>query len=601
MITFIPSVASVINFKDEVLKMKRKILIFSIVLILVSVAITSMISINAMIENFEEDNKAELENYADLINKALEEDFANGITPNYAVYAVHFGEEISERVTFIDSDGNVLGDSYKGETYVTMENHKYREEIKKALQGEVGVSIRDSGTLQKKFVYVAVPLLYQNHIPVITRIAMEIDQVEIINDFIIRNSVQSAAIGIIIAILLSLIYTGRLIKPVSTILRATSRIAEGHYDERIFIKTGDELESIAVKINDTAEKLGQTFKELTDGNSKMRSVLFSMKEALIAVDNEFNVILTNNAAKEMFGLEEADMGEYLLRAVRNSQLYNAFKKVVDEKYIGSQEIEFANDRIYKIKTVSISNQANGQQLGIMALIEDVTDYKKMENIRKDFVANVSHELKTPLTSIAGFVETLQSGAAEDPVTRAKFLDIISIESARLKRLIEDILIISDIERGRELRTEDKFDIKGAIDQTIRSIDPIISEKQAKVTTDYDPGELIISGNPDRFKQMMVNLIENAVKYSGPGAEVLISVHRKYNRIHISVKDNGFGIPAEHLPRLFERFYRVDRSRSQKEGGTGLGLAIVKHIVNLFEGEIFVKSKVGEGTEFTIIL
>ncbi len=581
--------------------MKRKILIFSIILILVSVGITSIISIQTTTKNFETINRSVLENYGNLINKAIEEDYARGILPDYSRYAVNFSKEINERVTFIDKDGKVLGDSSAGAAYVNMESHRYREEVKQALTGNPGFSVRTSGTFNIKYIYVAMPLKYMGNIAIITRLAMEINQIEIIRNYIVKTSLMSALIAFLIAILLSLIYAGHITRPVRTILAGTSRIAEGHYDDRIYVKSGDELERISLKINEMAEKLGHTIKELSDSNSKKLSVLYSMKEAIIAIDNEFKVILINNAAKKMFGLADESVGEYLLRTIRSSQLHETFKKVIAEKFIGEQEIEFPGGRIYKIKTVYIKDEISDKQLGIMALIEDITEFKKMETIRTDFVANVSHELKTPLTSIAGFVETLQAGAADDPVLRSRFLDIISIESARLKRLIEDILIISDIEGGREPKLEEKINIKEAISQTISSIAPVIEEKQAIVLQEYDEDEILIYGNPDRFRQMMVNLIENAVKYSNPGSQVEVSAHRKFNRIHIVVKDHGFGIPAEHLPRLYERFYRVDKSRSQKAGGTGLGLAIVKHIVQLFKGEIYVESTVGVGTEFTIII
>ncbi len=581
--------------------MRRKILIFSIVLILVSVGVTSFISIRATMNNFESVNQTTLENYGNLINKAIEEDYVRNIVPDYSAFAIDFASQINERVTFIAKDGKVLGDSQAGAAYVNMENHKYREEVKQALTGNVGFSVRTSGTFNVKYVYVAVPLNHKGEITVITRLAMEIDQVEIINDYIIKNSLLSALVGVILAILMSLLYTGRITRPVRTILAATSKIADGNYNERIFVKSGDELEKIAIKINDMAEKLGHTITELSDSNSKKLSVLYSMKEAIIAVDNEFRVILVNNAAKKMFGLSDQSVGEYLLRSIRSSQLHDTFKKVVSEKFIGEQDVEFPGGRIYKIKTVYITDEYSNKQLGIMALIEDITEFKKMENIRREFVANVSHELKTPLTSIAGFVETLQAGAAEDPALRSRFLDIIAIESARLKRLIEDILIISDIEGGREPKLSGKIDVKEAIAQTISAIAPIIEEKKAVIVQDYDAEDIEIEGNPDRFRQMMVNLIENAVKYSENGKQVTVSAHKKFNRIHIVVKDQGYGISEEHLPRLFERFYRVDKSRSQMAGGTGLGLAIVKHIVHLFEGEIYVESKIGVGSEFTIII
>jgi two-component system phosphate regulon sensor histidine kinase PhoR len=215
------------------------------------------------------------------------------------------------------------------------------------------------------------------------------------------------------------------------------------------------------------------------------------------------------------------------------------------------------------------------------------------------VANVTHELKTPLTSISGFVETLQDGAAEDPEVRNKFLDIIAIETARLKRLIEDILIISDIENKREVNTDSDINVRESIEEILASMKPIIEAKGVKVIT-YYAYEIYIGGNPDRFKQLMVNLIENAVKYSYDGGTVTITAKRKEGKVYISVNDEGIGISEENLSRIFERFYRVDKSRSQKVGGTGLGLAIVKHIAALFEAEIQVESEPGKGSTFTVI-
>jgi signal transduction histidine kinase len=227
--------------------------------------------------------------------------------------------------------------------------------------------------------------------------------------------------------------------------------------------------------------------------------------------------------------------------------------------------------------------------------------KELENIRKEFVANVSHELKTPLTSISGYIETLQNGAIDKPEVRNKFLDIIAIETARLNRLIEDLLIISDIESGRENKAPEKIDINETIMETIDFLNNIAQAKGIKLITNFKEENIFIQGSHDRFKQMMLNLLENAIKYSPDNTKVLINVTCLESTIQIEVIDEGIGIPSEHLPRLFERFYRVDKSRSQKVGGTGLGLAIVKHIVSLFEGEISVKSIEGKGSIFTVKL
>ena len=225
--------------------------------------------------------------------------------------------------------------------------------------------------------------------------------------------------------------------------------------------------------------------------------------------------------------------------------------------------------------------------------------KRAEMIRKEFVANVSHELKTPLTSISGFIETLQQGAAEDPEIRTRFIDIIAIETSRLKRLIEDLLVLSDIENRKESADVQEFSAKEEIEKTVQTLQPIAEDKNVELITGFDE-DVVILGSPDRFRQMMVNLIENAVKYSEEGGRVWIEARKLDTKVQVTVKDEGIGIAEEHLDRLFERFYRVDKSRSAKAGGTGLGLSIVKHIAALFNAELKVESKVGEASIFYVI-
>ena len=225
--------------------------------------------------------------------------------------------------------------------------------------------------------------------------------------------------------------------------------------------------------------------------------------------------------------------------------------------------------------------------------------KRAEMIRKEFVANVSHELKTPLTSISGFIETLQQGAAEDPEIRTRFIDIIAIETSRLKRLIEDLLVLSDIENRKESADVQEFSAKEEIEKTVQTLQPIAEDENVELITGFDE-DVVILGSPDRFRQMMVNLIENAVKYSEEGGRVWIEARKLDTKVQVTVKDEGIGIAEEHLDRLFERFYRVDKSRSAKAGGTGLGLSIVKHIAALFNAELKVESKVGEGSIFYVI-
>ncbi len=433
--------------------MKKRFLLFSIGLILISIVITSTISVNVNVKNFISEKETTLLTYSRIINMAILDELEAGREINYEKITEDFSEEMDIRLTFIDKNGNVLADSEMGSNYINMENHLDREEITEAILTGQGQSNRESGTFGTEYLYAADALEYSGNTLLITRVALEIDKIDIISGFILKTLLISSAIGILVASVIAVAYTNTLMKP----------------------------------INEMEEQLKITMKE----------------------------------------------------------------------------------------------------------------NKKAEQIRKDFVANVTHELKTPLTSISGFVETLQDGAAEDPEIRSKFLDIIAIEAARLKRLIEDILIISDIENKRESNTDSDINVRESIEEILTSIGPIIEAKQVKIITSY-AYEIYIGGNNDRFKQLMMNLIENAVKYSFDGGTVTITAEKKEGKIYISVKDEGIGISEEHLPRLFERFYRIDKSRSQKAGGTGLGLAIVKHIASLFEAEIRVQSEPGKGSTFTVV-
>lgn len=295
------------------------------------------------------------------------------------------------------------------------------------------------------------------------------------------------------------------------------------------------------------------------------------------------------------------MRNKFLTLVIEAVVANLFALFLINKFANNSSVLFA--LLFVLIMILISLQGYYQIVipygkKLMEAEKSAEDSKNAEIIRSEFVANVSHELKTPLTSISGFIETLQAGAAEDPEIRTKFIDIIAIETSRLKRMIEDLLVLSDIENRREFDNKE-FDIKEVIENTIYALKPIAEDKKIALIQDIEEG-CRVTGSADRFSQMMVNLIENAVKYSDVGKRVWIDVHKSDSSITVSVRDEGIGIAPEHHERLFERFYRVDKSRSQKAGGTGLGLSIVKHIAALLGAKLNVESQVGEGTTFYVV-
>lgn len=516
-------------------------------------------------------------------------------------YANVFSEDIGARVTFISESGIVVGDSeVEDDLLGEVENHRYREEVKQALNGEIGKGIRKSSTVGIDYMYIAVKF-QKNGQTGITRVAFPLLELKKITNQILSIVLFSSVISLISAIALSIFYSEKVTRPIRNLTDYAHRIADGNYDEKVYIKTGDEIEVLGNTLNEMGERLNITIEQLIANNSKLSSILFSMKEAIIAVDMEYRLIMINHAAKKLFRIDEEILGQHILKVIRNNQLHNVFHSILEDQYIGEQEIEYGED-ILKINTSYIRSEKDHQKIGVLALIEDITQIKRLENMRKDFVANVSHELKTPLTSISGFLETLQSGAGETAEVRNRFLDIMSIETARLKRLIEDLLILSGIESGSSIKMNEEINVVESIEEVIMLLENEIKKKEVKIVKVFSNNKIIIkSGNSDRFKQMMLNLIDNAIKYSHAKGEVHISAERTKGKVLIRIKDNGIGIPESHLPRLFERFYRVDKARSKKVGGTGLGLAIVKHIVILFDGTIKVESKEGRGTIFTVAI
>lgn len=352
--------------------MRKKIVAFSVLLIVLSILITGLISSKLIIKNIENDNLAELKNYCSVINKSIEEELRNNLKPDYIRFAELFSKEIKERVTFIDKDGNVLGDATIGVNYDNKENHKYRAEVKSALSGEIGVSIRKSGTFGKSFLYVAIPMFYQGDLIVVTRVAMQLNEVTAMEKDITQTSLISGLIALVLGLLLSFIYSGFITRPIKSITRIADNIVSGKYNDNIYLNTKDELKILSNKLSEISQKMEILEEKTKEDCCKTEAVLLNMNEAIIAVDNEFHLTMFNNSAKEMFHLNDSDIGLYLIRAIRNSDLLIAFKKVANENFIGDQIIELSNEQTLKMRTQYIKKGEDHKVVGVIALIEDIS-------------------------------------------------------------------------------------------------------------------------------------------------------------------------------------------------------------------------------------
>ncbi len=421
-----------------------------------------------------------------------------------------------------------------------------------------------------------------------------------------RAAVVSLAFAAAVAALGSLSIARRLGRVLSSIRQMLERYAQGDLAHKLPTPDPEELAAVVDAVNRAGAQLDRRIRELMRQRNEREAVLASMAEGVLAVDRDERLISLNHAGAELIGVEvEHALGRSLPEVVRNPALQRLVSDVLDRQESTADEIELS---LHDGQQRTLHAQGSGlydsteQPIGALVVLHDLTPIKRLENVRRDFVANVSHELKTPVTSIKGFVETLLDGAVRDSAEADRFLRIVAAQADRLQAILEDLLTLSRVEEGTE-----KMDIvlepgnlKDVLQAAVQLCQPKADERHIRIELACDDG-LEARINPVLLEQAVANLIDNAIKYSPPGQTVLVEAHRVAAEFEIRVEDHGCGIGREHLPRIFERFYRVDKARSRELGGTGLGLAIVKHIVQAHGGRTTVKSTLGEGSTFCIHL
>lgn len=593
--------------------MKRRIFLYYVVLIIIGMSITGFFILEVTQKLYKNEVEANLKNTALLIKQQLLDKMDNNDTIDYNKLALKYSEILNQtvttstsvekssaRITFVNFDGEVLGESETN--YLTMENHLNRKEVKAAIAGKVGTDIRFSKTLKINFLYVAIPL---DSSKIVIRVAVPLVQLKEINKIIWYYTIIGILTGLILTVLLAFKFSISITNPIKELMSISNEISNGNYSKKVNIKSNDEIGQLSHTFNDMAQKLKKTVADLTDKSIKVDSIMNSMISGIVAVDNKLNIILINAKAKEMFGIKNTldVLGINILEIIRNHQVNTFLTETVENNisHVNEIVINSPDEKVMMLYTNPIEPR-NGEHknLGGIIFVQDVTNIKKLEQIRTEFVSNVTHELKTPLTSIRGFIETLRNGAINDPNVAEKFLEIIDIEAERLYMLINDILHLSEIETKQKDINIATHDLKPIVEEVISILQGAADKKNVVLINEVNM-DIKITANRDRIKQMLINLIENGIKYNIDNGKVIIHAYKSEGKIVFSVKDSGIGIAKEHLPRIFERFYRVDKGRSRNMGGTGLGLSIVKHIVNLYSGDIKVNSELGEGTEFVIKL
>jgi len=452
--------------------------------------------------------------------------------------------------------------------------------------------------------YVAVPVMRDGKAIGVVRVAMPLTAMEQILSQVQHQIIFGGLVVLLLAALLSLFVSRRISKPLERIKQGAERFAAGDFSYRLHSIGSVEIGSLAETMNDMAAQLEERLQTVGKERNQREAVLSSMVEGVLAVDTDGHIISLNKAAAQFFNVfqPETAPGRSIEEVFRNIKLQRFVSEVLEGQETLECELVVQNNQAYYLQARGTNLLGlQGRRIGAVVVFNDVSRLRRLENLRRDFVANVSHELKTPITSIKGFVETLLDGAIKDPVEAERFLKIVAKHADRLNAIIEDLLMLSRLEQdGKEGMEMQKTGLCGLMNSAVEVCARRAAEKNITIRVECSE-ELTATVNPPLIEQALINLIGNAVKYSADGKTVIVSVRAEKDGIALSVKDQGCGIEERHLERLFERFYRVDSGRSRQEGGTGLGLSIVKHIAQAHGGTVSVQSRYGEGSTFSIFL
>ncbi|HSV43667.1 MAG TPA: ATP-binding protein [Candidatus Bathyarchaeia archaeon] len=532
---------------------------------------------------------------------------SNQITPQSVVHEdiprlEHLVAQLKDkgdcRITIVSSRGKVLADSQERRQ---MENHASRPEIRAALAGKIGIETRYSATLKKKMLYVALPLRDHGSIVGAVRLSLLLTQVE----KMLGTTRKTVAVGILIAFglafVLGLYFITRTIRPIKQIIQVSRKWSQGDYSRRIIPTSHDEVAELARTLNNVAQYTEHKIKEANTRNQQWAAIFYSMVEGVIVTDTAGQILSINPAMEKIFGIASKEIvGRPFLEAIRNNDIAELISAVLREGKSVSSEIVLVLP-VRKAFQINAAPVFEGNVInGCLAVIHDITEMKRLETMRKDFVANVSHELKTPLTMIKGFIETLLGGALEDRKNNRSFLNIILSHAERLNTLVNDLLSLAHLESREIVLRRERVSLRQLAETTLADAQSQWQKKNLTVKNDL-PQDFFVVADKDKMVQVFSNLIDNAIKFNKENGRVTICGQDLGTEVKVFVEDTGVGIPEKDLPRIFERFYCVDKARSRELGGTGLGLSIVKHIIEKQEGSVGVESTEGFGSRFWITL
>jgi len=508
-------------------------------------------------------------------------------------------EETGSRVTIIALDGKVLGDSDTAS--IEMENHGHRQEIQQAQLNGEGMAVRFSATLKYDFLYAAKLIMRgttpQGYIRV-SRPLKEVDRA--------INDLRAKIIAVVIAVLLttglfSFWQLDRIRKFTGQIRDFAQSLAQGEVGKKLFLGRAGEFDEIAKSLNTMSGELRKSIAETEEEKNRLAVILSSIPDALLISDANGVVRITSAASRKFFG-DVALEGKLFIEIVRNQEFLSLLEEVRKDHMPGVTEslLDYPEERYCVVRVSPLMYRGEDVLSGFVAIFHDITQLKKLEQVRKDFVANISHELKTPITAIQGFSETLLEGALDDKEHALKFIETIKANSRRINSLVDDLMTISKIELGVDKVEKSPVIFEDVADTVLTMLKNKAAQKHLTLKASVLPDLGAISADRDRLIQILTNLVDNAIKFTEAGG-VTFGINEENNRTFIFVQDTGIGIPQKHLSRLGERFYRVDAGRSRNMGGTGLGLAIVKHLVKAHGWDMQIESVVGKGLNVKVFI
>ena len=512
-------------------------------------------------------------------------------------WAEDVDRKLGSRVTLIDSAGVVLADSRHDPE--TMENHRARPEVRSALAGRPASSVRRSATLDIDFLYYATPIDLPGRPGAVLRMATPLDHVAAsigaVESVMLRAFGVAALIAFALAYLIARNITGRVRR-----IEAYARdLVNSEYSGTLSMEADDELSSVARSLRAMADHFRRMLAQLAQESARRETILSSMVEGVLAVDCNLRITFFNDAfARAVHARTHSPEGLPLLQVVRDPELRTLLAGVIANRTPARRRISplHADGHIFEVQAAPLNEQGS---TGVIATFHDITELERLERVRKDFVANISHELRTPLAAIGGYTETLLDGALEDPLHNRRFLEVIAAHTLRLSNLASDLLMLSEIEAERSPIPAERLSAVELAQDAIQVVERQAEERQIHVFLG-EAENVCVMGQKARLERALTNLLLNGINYNHPGGEVRVDIRCVDSTVRISVTDNGIGISPQELPRIFERFYRVDKARSRQTGGTGLGLSIVRNTAERTGGSVTVESQLGKGSVFTMI-